>query len=52
MKNNDWMMWALGAAALWYLWRQGTFDQILGGFQGLLPAPAADAQAGNGSGVG
>ena len=41
MKNDNWMMWVLGAAAAWYLWRQGTFDQFLGNF---LPSPAASGE--------
>ena len=41
------MMWALAAAAAWFLWKQGTLDPYLGGFSDLFPG---DEVAVNGNG--
>ena len=41
MKNDNLMIWVLGAAVAWYLWRQGTFDQFLGA---VLPPPPASGE--------
>ena len=41
MKDNNMMMWALAAAAAWFLWKQGTLDPYIGGFSDLFPGDEA-----------
>ena len=41
VKDNNMMMWALAAAAAWFLWKQGTLDPYIGGFSNMFPGDEA-----------
>ena len=51
VKDNNMMVWALAAAAAWFLWKQGTLDPYIGGFSDLFPGDEVVVN-GNGDGGG